>query len=528
MLLATQWLLLNELGSGSFGKTFRAYDTVHLLYVAVKFEFQHREKMEFEWETLKTLHPSDKDVQKQCCNLAYDPPRTRHVPLLYAYGIENGCRYMVMELMGPSLSQLREIQPNAVFSFSTTLRLGLSTLNAIQFLHSNGYIHRDIKPSNFVTDKSELTPQNCYLIDFGEARRYKNEQGTKYAYRRNTRFHGTVRYASPNAHQGLDLSRHDDLWSWFFMLVEFQTGTLPWRSVGGSQNREMVHHLKTTSIETDSLVADLPKIFHAILTSLKTSYYAYDECFFRTPDYTYLRNLLTNECKRHHINFGDPYDWQPQRQERSPSPMRSNSSPSPRNSRPSPPSPLPPPPPPLVVPPLRRSPTPPRRSPSPPPPPPPVSPPSPSPRRFSMDHVMELQYQAANASFTDSQSAACAPYPYDHDDDDDDDDDVSGPTCRNCWCSCCCCCCCDNRRRHHQHQHQHQHQHRPQAAKANVENVPAPPPAANPSQSRQARGNDDGDDDNKSLCSRFCASLCRILCCTCDDDDGVDDCNETI
>ena len=44
-------------------------------------------------------------------------------------------------------------------------------------------------------------------------------------------FIGTVRYASINAHKNKEMGRHDDLWSLFYMIVEFVNGQLPWRKI---------------------------------------------------------------------------------------------------------------------------------------------------------------------------------------------------------------------------------------------------------------------------------------------------------
>ena len=47
-----------------------------------------------------------------------------------------------MDLLGPSLSQLRKLRKNARFSSGTVLRIVLQVLNALKSLHDLGYIHR--------------------------------------------------------------------------------------------------------------------------------------------------------------------------------------------------------------------------------------------------------------------------------------------------------------------------------------------------------------------------------------------------
>ena len=41
------------------------------------------------------------------------------------------------------------------------------------------------------------------------------------------------RYASINAHNGMELGRHDDLWSLFYLLIELTYGRLPWKKLKG-------------------------------------------------------------------------------------------------------------------------------------------------------------------------------------------------------------------------------------------------------------------------------------------------------
>lgn len=49
---------------------------------------------------------------------------------------------------GRNLADLRRTMAGGTFSVSTTLRLGKQILEAIESIHSVGFLHRDIKPVN--------------------------------------------------------------------------------------------------------------------------------------------------------------------------------------------------------------------------------------------------------------------------------------------------------------------------------------------------------------------------------------------
>uniref|UniRef100_A0A3Q3VXD2 Protein kinase domain-containing protein n=1 Tax=Mola mola TaxID=94237 RepID=A0A3Q3VXD2_MOLML len=143
---------------------------------------------------------------------------------------------------GRNLADLRRTMARGTFSVSTTLRLGKQILEAIESIHSVGFLHRDIKPSNFAMGRLASTCRCCYMLDFGLARQFTNSSQEP---RPVAGFRGTVRYASINAHKNKEMGRHDDLWSLFYMLVEFTVGQLPWRKIKDKtyDHRLMLKHL---------------------------------------------------------------------------------------------------------------------------------------------------------------------------------------------------------------------------------------------------------------------------------------------
>lgn len=303
-----RWLLIKRLGCGSFGETYEAVNRKTKARAAVKIEFPGRNTMHIECNTLNALQPLKKTTEHD--NIQYSSLHARYVPALYECGEEKSCRFIVMELLGPSVSHLKEMTPYKRFSLSTTLRLGLRMLNGIEYVHERGYLHRDIKPSNFVMGLGEMDVQNCYLIDFGEARQYRMKNGTNYRYRDRTSFRGTIRYASINSHKQKDLCRYDDLWSWLFVMIEFLTGTLPWKGCGGKENREEICRIKEREIVNNTLFQHLPGAFLHIAEELKGCILNYEEYYLRTPDYSYIRNVLSNLCAAENIHKDDPYDWE--------------------------------------------------------------------------------------------------------------------------------------------------------------------------------------------------------------------------
>ncbi|XP_070138418.1 tau-tubulin kinase homolog Asator isoform X3 [Drosophila bipectinata] len=138
------------------------------------------------------------------------------------------------------------------------------------------------------------------MLDFGLARQYTTGTGEVRCPRAAAGFRGTVRYASINAHRNREMGRHDDLWSLFYMLVEFVNGQLPWRKI---KDKEQVG-LTKEKYDHRILLKHLPSDLKQFLEHIQSLTYA------DRPDYTMLIGLFERCMKRRGVKESDPYDWE--------------------------------------------------------------------------------------------------------------------------------------------------------------------------------------------------------------------------
>nr|XP_021151882.1 tau-tubulin kinase 1 isoform X2 [Columba livia]XP_021151883.1 tau-tubulin kinase 1 isoform X2 [Columba livia] len=144
------------------------------------------------------------------------------------------------------------------------------------------------------------TYRKCYMLDFGLARQYTNTTGEVRPPRNVAGFRGTVRYASVNAHKNREMGRHDDLWSLFYMLVEFAVGQLPWRKI---KDKEQVGMIKE-KYEHRMLLKHMPSEFHLFLDHIASLDY------FTKPDYQLIMSVFENSMKERGITENEAFDWE--------------------------------------------------------------------------------------------------------------------------------------------------------------------------------------------------------------------------
>ncbi|KJH43516.1 hypothetical protein DICVIV_10473 [Dictyocaulus viviparus] len=282
------------LGKGAFGAVFRVYRLEDNKELAMKCE-SYRVKTRILRHEAKVL---------KCLSKLNSP----HFISLEDRGkISGRFMFLILKLVGKNLWDLRLESLNRKFSMATSLRAAEQTLAAIRDFHSCSYIHRDIKPPNFAVGRDyDSDPHTIYIIDFGLARRYRTTDKDLRYRRERVAFRGTTRYASISALEMKEQSRKDDVESWWYMVVEWMTGELPWRHLRGSE-REEVKKYKKDLREPGNLMTVLrntPQTYMArIILYIDTLEYV------SIPDYNHIAAQLHASMKAYQLNYCDPLDW---------------------------------------------------------------------------------------------------------------------------------------------------------------------------------------------------------------------------
>lgn len=281
-LIKKKYLLEGSIGSGSFGEIWKASNIITGEKVAIKIEEDGRKKiLKRESTIIKYLEGID------------------GIPKIRNYFIENGRNYMIIDLLGSSLGDLK--YDNGCFSLETTLKLGYRMITILESIHKKGIIHRDIKPDNFLLSENK---KKVFLIDFGLSKHYCDNNGNHNEIRDSRKITGTVRYLSTFIHEGIEPSRRDDLISLCYILIYFLINELPWQGLKANDKIskfKKINDIKK-NVPNDVLCKGLPKEFCEILN------YCYNLEYSQTPNYNLIILKLKDVGRDNNINITSDMD----------------------------------------------------------------------------------------------------------------------------------------------------------------------------------------------------------------------------
>ncbi|XP_046281935.1 casein kinase I-like [Marmota monax] len=283
-----KYKLVQKIGYGTFGDVYLAFNINTGQEVAVKVESQKAKfsKLVIESQIYKILEGGV------------------GVPHIWWYGEEKGYNVLVMDLLGPNLEDLFNFCSRS-FTMKTVLMLADQMISRIEYVHSKNFIHRDIKPDNLLVgignDRNKL-----FLIDFGLAKRYRNDKTKQHIpYVEDKPLTGTARYASINAHLGIEQSRRDDMESLGYVLMYFNRTHLPWQGLNAATKKQIYEKIseKKRSTSVEVLCKGFPAEFAIYLN------YCRRLPFEEVPDYKYLKELFRILFRTLNYHYDYIFDW---------------------------------------------------------------------------------------------------------------------------------------------------------------------------------------------------------------------------
>jgi len=206
--------ILSQLGTGSMGFVYRAFDHELQRPVAIKILDQSTNgnqkphRMLREARIVSSLnHPNIRSVYE----IVEDPDVT----------------FIVMEFIEGVT--LRHSIPQGGLPTELVLRYGLQMADALAHAHQHGIVHRDLKSANVL-----ITPDGqSKILDFGLASRIhlETEEDESQMSVDSSPQHGvvagTLPYMSPELLRGQKATPASDLWALGVLLYEMATGRLP-------------------------------------------------------------------------------------------------------------------------------------------------------------------------------------------------------------------------------------------------------------------------------------------------------------
>jgi len=212
--------IIEELGRGSMGVVYRAYDPQIDRVVALK--------------ALREDRVTSKDFVQRFLKEAKAIGRLSHpnIVTVFDVGEDHGTIYIAMELL-EGIPLNRKVDEKSV-SLQEAVGFGIQMAETLGYAHQKGIIHRDVKPSNIILQSSG----QIKMTDFGIAR---IEDASASVQTQAGEILGTPAYMSPEQVFGRPVDGRSDLFSLGIILYELCTGKRPF----SGENMVAVFHAVT-------------------------------------------------------------------------------------------------------------------------------------------------------------------------------------------------------------------------------------------------------------------------------------------
>uniref|UniRef100_A0AC35TTL2 Protein kinase domain-containing protein n=1 Tax=Rhabditophanes sp. KR3021 TaxID=114890 RepID=A0AC35TTL2_9BILA len=290
-----KYTITKLLGEGGFGVVFKCFDTgnknrEYAMKIEKKIDTRRHSKLKMEIAILKLVANAREGVS--------------HFTAIIDRGKKDTYFFLVMELVGKSLADLKSARAGKVFTIGTGIGAAIQSLEAIEDLHKQGYLHRDIKSANFAIGLLEKR-RTVYILDFGIARKFLNESNELKTPRVIVGFKGTVRFASLSCHKNQEMGKKDDCESWFYLLLDLVVATgLPWKKMSDKKAvlacKEKSRKQRAALFNGIKCDVDFGKVVDYI-DSLK---------YFSKVDYQFIYNSLKKAADVAGVNLADQMDWE--------------------------------------------------------------------------------------------------------------------------------------------------------------------------------------------------------------------------
>ena len=174
-LIGKHYRILERLGRGGFGITYRGFDAITKNYVAIKELFPDGAATRGNggW-----VVPSDRnDFERLLVRMQFEArtlqllrhkSATRVIDLIE----QNGTVYLVMEFLGGETLEAR-IQSGKKLRNIEAREILFTVMSVLEELHGLALLHRDIKPANIMLNREDQGGQRVELIDFGSLVKYR-------------------------------------------------------------------------------------------------------------------------------------------------------------------------------------------------------------------------------------------------------------------------------------------------------------------------------------------------------------------